>query len=116
MQKDTNEKEDTNESNNDNKNENNKENSKIKFKIFLSTGGEFEITANSKDTFQSVFDEFIKTKNLKNSDDINTGICNAGIIQFDKNLEENNIKENNCVVLYSLKKDYTPNPDKCFIG
>ena len=111
MQKDTNEKEDKNESNNDNKNENNKENSKIKFKIFLSTGGEFEITANSKDTFKSVFDEFIKSKNLQNSEDINTGICNGGIIQFDKNLEENNIKENNCVVLYSLKNDYTPNPD-----
>ena len=95
----------------DDKNEPNSDKNKIKFKIFLSSGGEFEITANSKDSFQSVFDEFKKTKNIKELDNFNTGICNGGIIRFDKNLEENNIKENNCVIIYSLKKDLTPNPD-----
>ena len=95
----------------DNKNEPYSDKNKIKFKIFLSSGGEFEITANSKDSFQSVFDEFKKTKNIKELDNFNTGICNGGIIRFDKNLEENNIKENNCVIIYSLKKDLTPNPD-----
>ena len=46
----------------DDKNEPNSDKNKIKFKIFLSSGGEFEITANSKDSFQSAFDEFKKLK------------------------------------------------------
>ena len=29
----------------------------------------------------------------------------------DKNLEENSIKENSSVILYSLNKDFTPNSD-----
>ena len=43
-------------------NSNSDKNNQIKFKIFLSSGGEFEIIANSKDSFQSVFDELKKLK------------------------------------------------------
>ena len=112
MKKDT-KKCDTHEPNTDKNNNNSNlgQNNQIKFKIIVSGGGEFEITANSKDSFQTIFDEFKKSKNTKQFDDINTGICNANKIQFDKNLEENNIQENNIVLLYSLKKYFTPNPD-----
>ena len=84
---------------------------KINFKIFIATGGEYTLTANSEDIFKDVLNNFFKIQNLKELEGINTGICNGGIINFDKNLEENNIKENSSVILYSLNKDFTPNPD-----
>ena len=83
----------------------------IKFKIFISTGGEYEITANSKEIFSSVLEKFNKTHNIKDFDKINTGLCSGEIIKFNKNLEDNNIKDNSCIILYTLNKDFTPNPD-----
>ena len=86
-------------------------NEKINFKIYIATGGEFNITANSKEIFREVLDKFLESHNKKELESMNTGICNGGIVDFDKNLEENNIKENTNVILYDLKKDFTPNPD-----
>ena len=86
-------------------------NEKINFKICIATGVEFNITANSKDIFREVLNKFLKSHNKKELESMNTGICNGGIVDFDKNLEENNIKENTSVILYDLKKDFKSNPD-----
>ena len=86
-------------------------NEKINFKICIATGGEFNITANSKEIFREVLDKFLESHNKKELESMNTGICNGGIVDFDKNLEENNIKENTSVILYDSKKDFKSNPD-----
>jgi len=81
------------------KTETNNLNTTQKLRFFLSTGQSYEFTANSKENFSSIYDNFNKSYNFNNSNKKPIALCNGEIVQFDKNLEQNNIKDDSPVLL-----------------
>ena len=70
----------------------------ISFYFLLTTGQKFRITANPKDLFKTVLDKFLsENTNLKIT--INGALFNAGKIDMNKTLSENNIVDNSSIVL-----------------
>ena len=80
--------------------ETNNLNTTQKLRFFSSTGQSYEFTANSKENFSSIYDNFNKSYNFNNSNKKPIALSNGEIVQFDKNLEQNNIKDDSSVVLY----------------
>ena len=83
----------------DKKTETNNLNTTQKLRFFSSTGQSYEFTANSKENFSSIYDNFNKSYNFTNSNKKPIALCNGENVQFDKNLEQNNIKDDSIVVL-----------------
>ena len=83
----------------DKKTETNNLNTTQKLRFISSTGQSYEFTANSKENFDSIYDNFNKSSNFNNSKKKPIALCNGGNVQFDKNLEQNNIKDDSSVVL-----------------
>ena len=79
--------------------ETNNLNTTQKLRFFSSTGQSYEFTANSKENFSSIYDNFNKSYNFNNSNKKPIALCNGENVQFDKNLEQNNIKNDSSVVL-----------------
>lgn len=83
----------------DKKTETNNLNTTQKLRFFSSTGQSYEFTANSKEKFNSIYDNFNKSYNFTNSNKKPIALCNGENVQFDKNLEQNNITDDSSVVL-----------------
>ena len=83
----------------DKKTETNNLNTTQKLRLISTTGQSYDITSNSKDNFSSIYDNFNKSSNFNNSKKKPIALCNGGNVQFDKNLEQNNIKNNSSVLL-----------------
>ena len=83
----------------DKKTETNNLNTTQKLRFFSTTGQSYEFTANSKEKFSSIYDNFNKSYNFTNSNKKPIALCNDENVQFDKNLEQNNIKDDSSVVL-----------------
>ena len=83
----------------DKKTETNNLNTTQKLRFFSSTGQSYEFTANSKENFNSIYYNFNKSYNFTNSNKKPIALCNGENVQFDKNLEQNNIKDDSSVVL-----------------
>ncbi len=83
----------------DKKTETNNLNTTQKLRFFSSTGQSYEFTANSKEIFNSIYNNFNKSYNFTNSNKKPIALCNGENVQFDKNLEQNNIKDDSSVVL-----------------
>ena len=83
----------------DKKTETNNLNTTQKLRFFSSTGQSYEFTANSKENFNSIYYNFNKSYNFTNSNKKPMALCNGENVQFDKNLEQNNIKDDSSVVL-----------------
>lgn len=81
------------------KTETNNLNTSQKLRFFSSTGQSYEFIANSKENFSSIYDNFNKSSNFNNSKKIPIALCNGENVQFDKNLEQNNIKDDSSVLL-----------------
>ena len=79
--------------------ETNNLNTTQKLRFISSTGQSYEFTANSKENFSSIYDNFNKSYNFNNSNKKPIALSNGEIVQFDKNLEQNNIKDDSSVVL-----------------
>ncbi len=83
----------------DKKTETNNLNTTQKLRFFSSTGQSYEFTANSKENFNSIYYNFNKSYNFTNSNKKPIALCNGENVQFDKNLEQNNIKDDSSVLL-----------------
>ena len=83
----------------DKKTETNNLNTTQKLRFISSTGQSYEFTANSKENFNSIYNNFNKSYNFTNSNKKPIALCNGENVQFDKNLEQNNIKDDSVVVL-----------------
>ena len=79
--------------------ETNNLNTTQKLRFFSLTGQSYEFTANSKENFSSIYDNFNKYYNFNNSNKKPIVLCNGEIVQFDKNLEQNNIKNDSVVLV-----------------
>ena len=84
----------------DKKTETNNLNTTQKLRFISSTGQSYEFTANSKENFDSIYDNFNKSYNFTNSNKKPIALCNGENVQFHKNLEQNNIKDGSSVVLF----------------
>ena len=83
----------------DKKTETNNLNTTQKLRFISSTGQSYEFTANSKENFNSFYYNFNKSYNFTNSNKKPIALCNGENVQFDKNLEQNNITDDSSVVL-----------------
>ena len=83
----------------DKKTETNNLNTTQKLRFISSTGQSYEFTANSKENFNSIYYNFNKSNNFTNSNKKPIALCNGENVQFDKNLEQNNIKDDSAVLL-----------------
>ena len=73
----------------------------ITFSIEFSTGQIYTIEANPNDLFQLIYDKFINEKcpiNLR--DKISLVLYDGKKVEFNKTLEENNIKENSVIIFF----------------
>ena len=73
----------------------------ITFSIEFSTGQIYTIEANPNDLFQLIYDKFINEKcpiNLR--DKISLVLYEGKKVEFNKTLEENNIKENSVIIFF----------------
>ena len=81
----------------------------ISFNIKFSTGQIYSFSDNPNNSFKSTFDKFIQEKNLSFFiDKINTILCDGKIVDFNKSLSENNIKDNS-TVLFIIKVENNMN-------
>ena len=78
--------------------ENNNYKKMISFFFLLSTGQKYKYSAQPKDLFKKVLQEFI-SENLFLKNKIECIICNANIVDQIKTLSENGISENSIVFL-----------------
>ena len=70
----------------------------IVFKV--SIGEDYIVVANLYDSFKSILNKFIfeQCPNIRNK--IQIALCKGRKVDFNKNLMENNITENDCILLY----------------